>query len=81
MVSFRPGHGPEETEEQQMDLLSAAVSFLVANGNNATDEVGARSGVCASLGRPRVCRRFCSRAGFRGSVSLFPRLLFGLVRL
>lgn len=39
MVSFRPGHGPEETEEKQMDLLSAAVSFLVAHGNNATDEV------------------------------------------
>ncbi|CAM9837946.1 unnamed protein product, partial [Scytosiphon promiscuus] len=39
VVKFRPGHGPEEGQEQQMELLSATVSFLAANGNNATDEV------------------------------------------
>lgn len=39
VVGFRPGHGPEETEQQQMELLSTTIAFLVANGNNATDEV------------------------------------------
>eukprot|EP00752_Nemacystus_decipiens_P011483 g10195.t1 len=39
VMSFRPGHGPEEKEEQQMDLLSATIAFLIANGNPATDEV------------------------------------------
>lgn len=39
VVSFTPGKGREETVEQQMDLLSATVAFLVANGNKATDEV------------------------------------------
>lgn len=52
MVSFRPGHGPEETEEQQMDVLSASISFLVANGNNTTDEV--RAHVCLPPAHARL---------------------------
>lgn len=58
-VSFRPGRGPEETEEQQMDLLSATVSFLVANGNNTTDEVQLKRAFWA-----RGCRH-CSRGSLK----------------
>ena len=37
MVSFRPGQAGS-SEEEQMDLLSGTVSFLVANGNATNDE-------------------------------------------
>lgn len=37
MVSFRPGQAGS-SEEEQMDLLSGTVSFLVAKGNATNDE-------------------------------------------
>lgn len=36
-MNFRPGQ--QGTEDDHMDLLSATVSFLVANGNTTNDEV------------------------------------------